>query len=69
MAAWWKRTWKVFKISELLPPNNKIHRQLFTEGDKFSRRFYQEKNNQLVTDLYIKPPDTHQYLHASSCHV
>ena len=24
-------------------------------------------NNQLVTDLYIKPTDTHQYLHASSC--
>ena len=26
-------------------------------------------NNQLVTDLYIKPADTHQYLNASSCHV
>ena len=26
-------------------------------------------NKQLVTDLYIKPTDTHQYLHASSCHV
>ena len=25
-------------------------------------------NNQLVTDLYIKPTGTHQYLHASSCH-
>ena len=28
-----------------------------------------KKSNQLVTDLYIKPTDTHQYLHASSCHV
>ena len=28
-----------------------------------------KKNNQLVTDLYIKPTDTHQYLHASSCHI
>ena len=28
-----------------------------------------KKGNQLVTDLYIKPTDTHQYLHASSCHV
>ena len=27
-----------------------------------------KKNNQLVTDLYIKPTDTHQYLHASCCH-
>ena len=27
------------------------------------------KGNQLVTDLYVKPTDTHQYLHASSCHV
>ena len=26
-------------------------------------------NKQLVTDLYIEPTDTHQYLHASSCHV
>ena len=26
-------------------------------------------NKQPVTDLYIKPTDTHQYLHASSCHV
>ena len=26
-------------------------------------------NNQLVTDLFIKPTDTHQYLHGSSCHV
>ena len=28
-----------------------------------------KKVNQFVTDLYIKPTDTHQYLHASSCHV
>ena len=28
-----------------------------------------KKGNQLVTDLYIKPTDTQQYLHASSCHV
>ena len=28
-----------------------------------------KKGNQLFTDLYIKPTDTHQYLHASSCHV
>ena len=25
--------------------------------------------NKLITDLYVKPTDTHQYLHASSCHV
>ena len=28
-----------------------------------------KNGNQLATDLYIKPTDTHQYLHASSCHV
>ena len=27
-----------------------------------------KKGNQLVTDLYVKPTGTHQYLHASSCH-
>ena len=26
-------------------------------------------DNQLVTDLYVKPTNTHQYLHASSYHV
>ena len=28
-----------------------------------------KKGSQLVTDLYVKPTDTHQYIHASSCHV
>ena len=28
-----------------------------------------KKGLQLVTDLYVKPTDTHQYLHVSSCHV
>ena len=28
-----------------------------------------KKGSQFVTDLYIKLTDTHQYLHASSCHV
>ena len=28
-----------------------------------------KKGNQDITDLYLKPTDTHQYLHASSCHV
>ena len=27
------------------------------------------KGNQLVTDLYVKPTNTHQYVHASLCHV
>ena len=26
-------------------------------------------SHRLITDAYIKPTDTHQYLHASSCHV
>ena len=25
-------------------------------------------DSQIVTDLYVKPTDTHQYLHSSSCH-
>ena len=28
-----------------------------------------KKSNQLATDLYVKPTNTHQYLHASSCNV
>ena len=29
----------------------------------------EKKNNQLVTDLYVKPTEAHQYLNGSSCHV
>ena len=64
-----KRTSKVFRISELLPSQKKVYDQLFMGGDKFSRCFSQEKNDQLATDLYIKLTDTHQYLHACSFHV
>ena len=46
-----------------------MYRQLFTEGEKFLDVSARKKNNQLVTDLYIKPTDMHQYLHPSSCHV
>ena len=28
-----------------------------------------QSGNKLLTDLYIKPPDTHQHLEFSSCHV
>ena len=26
------------------------------------------ENGKIKTDLYVKPTDTHQYLHSSSCH-
>ena len=26
------------------------------------------ENSKIKTDLYVKPTDTHQYLHSSSCH-
>ena len=26
------------------------------------------ENEKIKTDLYVKPTDTHQYLHSSSCH-
>ena len=26
------------------------------------------ENGKITTDLYVKPTDTHQYLHSSSCH-
>ena len=28
-----------------------------------------KKGNQFITDLYVKPTDIHQYLHAGLCHV
>ena len=62
IAAWSKRTRIVFTVSELLPSHNKIYRH-------GRRHFCQEKNNQLLTDLYVKPTDKDQYLHASFCYV
>ena len=53
----------------MLPYHNKVYRQLFTDGDNFLDVSVRKRNNQLVTDLYIKPIDTHQYLHASSYYI
>ena len=36
---------------------------------RFSGCFSQEKDNQFFTNLHIKPTDTYQYLHSSSCHI
>ena len=57
IAAWSKRTRIVFTVSELLPSHDKI----YLHG--------KEKNSQLLTDLYVKPTDKDQYLHASFCYV
>ena len=59
---------KNHRISELLPFRYKIYCQLLTERDHFLHVFVR-KNNQFVTDQYIRPADTHQYLHVCLCNV
>ena len=63
------------KLKSFLDLLNSCHPSI-----KFTAEYNKNKNNfldvsvirsgnKLITDLYVKPTDTHQYLHASSCHV
>ena len=47
----------------------KVQSRILQGKNKLSECYCHEKGNQLVTDLYVKPTDTHQDLHSSSCHV
>ena len=80
---WWRYIDDVFmiwqhgkeKLENFLSYINSIHPTI-----KFTAEYSDKQINflditvtlegdQLITDLYVKPTDTHQYLHASSCHV
>ena len=80
---WWRYIDDIFmiwehgeeKLKEFLSFLNNCHPSI-----KFTYEYSYEKinfldvtvlkhNNKLLTDLYVKPTDTHQYLEASSCHV
>ena len=60
---------KFLKIPNSYHPTIKFTANYSREKISFFDVEVIKKGNQLVTDLYIKPTDTHQYLHASSCHV
>ena len=65
IAACRKRTY-VFRISD---PNIKFTANYSWEEINFLDVSIRKINNQLATDLYIKPTDMHQYLHASLFHI
>ena len=81
--AWWRYIDDIFmlwqhgekELEKFLEFLNCYHLRIkFTanysrKGVNFLDVLVRKRNNQLVTDLYIKPTDTHQYLYASSCHV
>ena len=80
--AWWRYTdtfliWqhgekeleKFLEILNCYHPTIKFTGNYSWEQINFLDVSVRKKNKQLVTNLYIKPTDTHQYLHASSCHV
>ena len=76
MGTWGRRASKIFReLKEFLETLNCYHPTIkFTaESSRAKINFLYvnviKKGNQLVIDLYIKPTDTHQYLHASSCHI
>ena len=58
-----------FKFLNSYHPTIKFTADYSREEIHFPDVSVRKTNNQLVTDLYIKLTDTHQYLHASSCHV
>ena len=60
---------KFFKFLNCYHPTIKFTADYSREEIHFLDVSVGKRNNHLVTDLYIKPTDTHQYLHASSCHV
>ena len=80
--AWWRYTdtfliWqhgekeleKFLEILNCYHPTIKFTGNYSWEQINFLDVSVRKKNKQLVTNLYVKPTDTHQYLHASSCHV
>ena len=80
---WWRYIDDIFLIWQHGEENLKIfleHLNNFHPTIKFTADYSHTKvnfldvqvirsGNKLITDLYIKPTDTHQYLEASSCHV
>ena len=63
------------KLKEFLDILNRYHPSIkFTS--KYSRKRIDfldveiiKEGNRLITDVFVKSTDTHQYLHATSCHV
>ena len=60
---------KFFEILNSYHPTIKFTANYSRENIRFLDVEVIKKGNRLVTDLYIKLTDTHQYFHASSCHV
>ena len=79
---WWRYIDDIFfiwehgeeKLKEFIDVLNKKHPTIkFTaEWSKTQIIFLDVtvyvENDKIKTDLYVKPTDTHQYLHSSSCH-
>ena len=79
---WWRYIDDIFSIwthgepalQELLTRLNSHHDTIkftatwSTEEVVFLDTRVYLKNQQIETDLYVKPTDTHQYLHMNSCH-
>ena len=78
---WWRYIDDIFVIWEHGEENlhkfisriNSFHPKFTYDFSKLSVNFLDVEvikvHNKLVTDLFVKPTDTHQYLEASSCHV
>ena len=60
---------KILEFLNCYHPTIKFTADYSREETHFLDVSVRKINNQLVTHIYIKPTDTHQYLHASSCHV
>ena len=64
-----KEVEKFLKYLNCYHPTIKFTANCSQEEINFLNVSVRKASNQLVNDLYIKPTDAHQYLHASSGHV
>ena len=64
-----KKLKEFLKILNNCHPKTKFTAEYFSDKHKFLGVEVIRYGNKLLTDLYIKPTDTHQYLEFSSCHV
>ena len=69
MGTWGRRASKVLETLNCYHPTIKFTAEYSMVKINFLDVTVMKKGNQLVTDLYVKLTDTHQYLHDSSCHV
>ena len=59
---------RIFQLFEFISLNHKIYYSLFQYQCYFCRCFNKKNGTKWLTDFFTKDTNSHQYLHATSCH-